>query len=147
MSAVMYEVDAVHDRILPREAAGHYEVLAFKDLREVTRIRRERLVIGAHVFEPGQEYERFGSTRKTSAGYIHYDGEPLTFIGTWRDYALFGRDGAGIPLEEHAIGFYAWKFCLETRIFIAVNASNAGRVMEMGELPTGKRKWNGKRST
>lgn len=82
---------------------GCIEIFAPKIQNFQDRIKREPLDMTSIVFIPGEKYSRFGSNRKTSSGFVWWDGEPLTFHGTYTDsqgqiHALFTTDEG--PMNE-----------------------------------------------
>ncbi len=143
-SAQVFRIDDRHDRIAPCSANGIYEILGMRRRDDVDAIDRSVLEIGAYTFKPGLPYRRFGSNKKTAAGFICYDGEPIIFVGTWNGHALFSPADREMKLDGYEALFFSWIYDQEFSTFITANSSRAGRLMEMNALPSGERKWKGR---
>ena len=89
--AYIHPVEDIYDTICISQSNGYYQVFALKALESEVFIDRSPLRIGYMEFVPGQKYPRFGSNKKTSAGFISYDGVPLVFVGTYRGHAYSRR--------------------------------------------------------
>ena len=132
-TAVVYSgCNDTHVNIVPKDAYGCIHVVAFKKREYANRIVRKPLTIGAYTFEPGKSYSKFGSDRKTSAGFIRYEGESLEFVGTYLESALFVKEGQG-PFEacEYPVCYWGWIFDVGLKVFITITDVSSGRVMEM----------------
>lgn len=140
-NAITWNVDDAADRIAPFNAHGTYEILAIRERGEMARIEHRELRVGVYHFVPGEAYERFGSNRRTSAGFVWYDGEPIEFVGTWRNFALFKPPGCDLECRGYAGVFWSWIYSDETPAFYTMNASGGGRVMLLDALPGGERRW------
>lgn len=144
MNVMVWKVDERHDRIAPVSACGIYEFLGVRRREDVASIDRTVLEIGAYVFKPGLPYRRFGSNKKTAAGFVCYDGEPVLFVGTWNGYALFSPVDRELEPGEYEALFYSWIYDKEQAAFFTTNSAGGGRIMELNALPTGERKWKGR---
>ena len=135
--ATAYPAKGVGTIIAPSSFCGYCQVYAIKERAYRCFINRTKLTVGYMAFIPGEWYPRFGSNKKTSAGYIYYDGEPLQFVGTYRDNALFVREGGPFEYEEFQLCYFSWSFSRRLKAFFATNHACAGRVMEMNKPPSG----------
>lgn len=108
-----------------------YNFLCFTEDIEMF-IKRESVVVGDYKFTPGNTYSKFGNHKKTSSGFIWYDGEPIEFIGHYDGYLLFTKPNNKCEGKNGYISIYfAWAFHQKPPILITVNSSGAGRVIEM----------------
>ena len=130
--ATVYEHDDIYDLIAPGPAKGVYHVFALKDRASVDLVSRGAFLIGSMLFIPGMSYGRFGSDEHTSAGFVWYDGEPITFFGTYKDNALFtSKDGPFRYDDQYPVCFWSWRFSVEHSMFIAITTASAGRRMDL----------------
>jgi len=144
--ATKYHEDDIYDIIAPSASSGYYQIFALKSAAsEVFIDKKTPLKIGDYEFIPGQKYSEFGSTKKTSAGFISYKGEPLTFVGTYKNNALFVDDrGPMYDVCGNPLSYWSWRFNIEFAIFIATTHQCAGRVMEMRDAPPRRKKSRGR---
>jgi hypothetical protein len=131
--------------IAPCSSCGYYHIFALKRREDLTLIKRKRLAIGSHVFEPGHCYDKFGIGRNTSASYITYHGTPIQFYGTYEAnnerHALFTNCGeepfssGGKQLDMfdtvYPCCFWSWKFSIKSSAFFGLTSAQSARQMEM----------------
>jgi hypothetical protein len=98
------------------------------------KIEKTKINVGIFTFIPGEKYSRFGSSKKTSAGWIFYKGEALQYVGRYKDYMLFSRDGKPMKLENYQGIYFCWQIMKDVDCLFAINESGSGRVMEMNSL-------------
>ncbi len=138
----IYHYDGeIFDLIGMSGSGGYYHVFALKSLAMEVFIDRTPLRIGYMEFIPGQSYPRFGSNKKTSAGFVSYDGVPLRFVGTYLGHALFEEEDGPFPFETYPRCYWSWRFSLEFEVFYAVTSQSAVRQMEMDIPPSGPSKF------
>jgi hypothetical protein len=129
--ATHYEYDDIYDILSPVSSGGVYHVFALKARSYRSFISRRPLEIGSAKFEPGEAYSRFGSDKKTSAGFVWYDGGPLTFTGTYKNNALFESPEGPFEFMEFSACYWSWEFSLEHSMFISITAQRAARRMDL----------------
>ena len=123
--------DEIFDLISPASAGGYYHVFALKNADDVRHVAVEELRVGDMLFRPGQVYSRFGSTKHTSAGFISYDGEPLTFVGTYKEHALFVDKNGPFDWAEYPVCYWSWKYSVGAKMFIGITNASAARRMDL----------------
>lgn len=144
--AVVYKgIEGEYDRIAIGATGGVVHIFAacMEDFSD--HIDRVPLDMGSVVFVPGESYSRFGSDRKTSSGYVWWDGEPLTFQGTYTDseggvHALFTQASGPMGALEYRECYWSWNCIPESKLFVAITTACAGRVMEFVYTNRRKRK-------
>jgi len=119
-----------YDIIAPDASGGYWQILAFKATEFAKYIRRRPLKIKSTEFIPGKVYTEFGNGRKTSAGFIEYRGQPITFVGTYGENALFESEGGPFEDMEYPVCYWSWKILGEREAFFATTSKQSGRVME-----------------
>jgi hypothetical protein len=130
-TATIYPVDERCSIIAPDSSRGYYQILAFKVEDWADLIDRRVLEIGEYRFVPGEQYSKFGKTKKTSAGFISYDGEPLTFVGVFEEHALFTRGDSPFSHGDFVACFWSWIYSTDPPAFFATTAQRSGRAMEL----------------
>lgn len=104
-----------------------WNLLLFK---KHTFIIRRSVQVGKTTFTPGTKYGTIGSPKKTSAGFVYYQGEPLKYVGVYDGFLLFERDRMPKPHPNYVAFFYAF-FILDKNNLFTLTHSGAGRIMEM----------------
>ncbi len=99
------------------------------------KICKDPIKIGIYTFEPNNPYTKFGSTKKTSAGFIYFHAEePIYYYGHYNEHILFTKTRTPVKDQEgYKHIFFTWAFDKERTILITTNAYGAGRVMEMDQ--------------
>ena len=130
MKAAIYRGDDDFDLVAPT-VDGVYHVLAFKREDVAMKIVKARLIIGGHAFVPGEWYDSIGTGKKTSAGFTTYRGEPLRFIGVYKDNALFVTRQGPFSFKEYPVCYWSWIIARDEKAFIALTNKSAARAMEL----------------
>lgn len=108
-----------------------YNLLLFKEDIDAF-IQAEQVVIGDYEFIPGEKYYKFGTQKKTSAGFTWFDSpDPIVFHGHYDGYILFTRYGKAHPFEHYASAYFAWAFDQKSAILITINRAGSGRITHM----------------
>jgi len=127
----MWEINDEYDLVAQCDTINF---LCFKkDI--LNQIKREPITIGIYTFRPGRPYHKFGSTKKTSSGFIHFESdEPLYYYGHYDEHILFTKTGTPVKDKEgYKYIFFTWAFDTERTLLVATNQHSAGRIMEMNQ--------------
>lgn len=110
-------------------SAEEYNILAFKK-NVLDFIQKSEIKVGDWNFIPGNAYKKIGIRRKTSSGYVYYDGEPLIYCGYYDGYILFTKDGNPLKYKDYIALFYAYRVVSNDALF-TLNRAGSGRILEM----------------
>lgn len=127
----VYPHDEVYDILASTSFYGMYHVFAFKKKSSEALIDRSKLEIGEHVFEVSRKYTNFGKQTKKSAGFVHYIGEALEFVGVYKNNALFVQEFGPMQFDEYPSCFWSWKYSIEHKMFLSMTAQSSSRRMDM----------------
>lgn len=120
-----YDIAAVADN-------DRFNLFCIKD-NIIDFVRTEPVKIGSDLFIPGKTYTSFGKEEKSSAGYISYRGEPITYYGHYDGYLLFTKENQSPAADKEGYRyiFFAWRMLKSVECLFTLNYQGAGRIMEM----------------
>ena len=81
-------------------------------------------------FKIGQQYKEIGNKRFKGAGYAHYEGEPLVFIGCYEGHLLFEKVKHPHPPEGYKAFYYCFQILTNDSLCI-INRSSSVRVITL----------------